>query len=163
MSARRQSWRRRAEQEFAHADVLVMCAAVADYRPAEVRDGKISRSDGRRLTLELEPTSDVVAGLAAQRRAGQTLVGFAAEHGEGGLERAREKLIRKGLDAIVCNDVSLPGLGFDAERNAVTIVTAAGLEQVAAADKRVIAQAVLDAVDAGLSGFRGRSFPRAPR
>jgi phosphopantothenoylcysteine decarboxylase/phosphopantothenate--cysteine ligase len=134
------------EQEFASADVLVMCAAVADYRPATAREGKIVKS-GEPLTLELEPPEDVIAGLAARRRPGQTLVGFAAEHGEGAVGRAREKLVRKGLDAIVCNDVSQPGLGFDAERNAVTIVTADRDEPIAAAAKRVIAEAVLDAVD----------------
>jgi phosphopantothenoylcysteine decarboxylase/phosphopantothenate--cysteine ligase len=135
------------EREFAGADVLVMCAAVADYRPATVVDGKIDKSASERLTLELEPTADVVAGLAAARRDGQTVVGFAAEHGARALERAREKLARKRLDAIVCNDVSLPGLGFDAERNAVAIVTAGGVEEVAPADKRVIAEAVLDAIE----------------
>jgi phosphopantothenoylcysteine decarboxylase/phosphopantothenate--cysteine ligase len=135
------------EREFADADVLVMCAAVADYRPSTVAPGKIAKSAADRLTLELEPTADVIAGLAARRRDGQTVVGFAAEYGEGALERAREKLVRKRLDAIVCNDVSLPGLGFDAERNAVTIVTAERSEHIAAADKRVIAEAVLDAVE----------------
>jgi len=139
--------RQACEREFADADVLIMCAAVADYRPAVVRAGKISKSEVERLTLELEPTEDVLARLAAQRRDGQTVVGFAAEYGEGALERAREKLVRKRLDAIVCNDVSQPGLGFDAERNAVTIVTAEGSEHVGAADKRVVAEAVLDAVE----------------
>jgi phosphopantothenoylcysteine decarboxylase / phosphopantothenate---cysteine ligase len=134
------------DREFAAADVLVMCAAVADYRPAAVAAGKIAKS-AEPLTLALEPTQDVLAGLAARRRDGQTLVGFAAEHGDGALERAREKLVRKRLDAIVCNDVSQPGLGFDAERNAVTIVTAERCEAVAAAAKRVIAEAVLDVVE----------------
>ena len=135
------------EPEFEGADVLVMCAAVADFRPAAVTPGKLARTTTTR-TLELEPTADIVAGLAARRRAGQTLVGFAAEHGAGAVERAREKLARKGLDAIVCNDVSQPGIGFDAERNAVTIVTPSGAEHVATADKRAIAEAVLDAVEA---------------
>jgi phosphopantothenoylcysteine decarboxylase/phosphopantothenate--cysteine ligase len=135
------------EREFADADVLIMCAAVADWRPSAVREGKIAKSDAGHLTLELEPTADVLAGLAARRRDGQTIVGFAAEHGEGAVERAREKLERKRLDAIVCNDVSLPGLGFDADRNAVTIITAEGCEHVRAAEKRVIAEAVLDAVE----------------
>jgi phosphopantothenoylcysteine decarboxylase/phosphopantothenate--cysteine ligase len=135
------------EREFAGADVLIMCAAVADWRPAEVRDGKIAKADAGPLTLELEPTADVLAGLAARRRDGQTVVGFAAEHGAGAIARARDKLVRKRLDAIVCNDVSLPGLGFDSERNAVTIVTAERCEHVGAADKRVIAEAVLDAVE----------------
>jgi phosphopantothenoylcysteine decarboxylase / phosphopantothenate---cysteine ligase len=110
-------------------------------------EGKLSKSEHARLTLELEPTEDVLAGLAARRREGQTLVGFAAEHGGGAVERAREKLERKRLDAIVCNDVSQPGIGFDARRNAVTIVTAAGSQVLAEAAKRSIAEAVLDAVD----------------
>jgi phosphopantothenoylcysteine decarboxylase/phosphopantothenate--cysteine ligase len=132
-------------REFDAADVLVMCAAVADFAPAAPLAGKLAR-DGR-LTIELEPTQDVLAGLAARRRVGQTLVGFAAEHGDGALERAREKLARKALDAIVCNDVSQAGVGFDAERNEVTILSVAGERHIAAAPKREIAEAVLDAVE----------------
>jgi phosphopantothenoylcysteine decarboxylase/phosphopantothenate--cysteine ligase len=75
------------EAEFAASDVLVMCAAVADFRPTLAHPGKIARQATPRLTLELEPTVDVIAALAARRRAGQTLIGFAAEHGEGALER----------------------------------------------------------------------------
>ncbi len=134
------------ELEFATTDVLLMCAAVADFTPIAPAPGKIAR-DGR-LTLELEPTPDVLAGLAARRRDGQTIVGFAAEHGDGALARARDKLSRKSLDAIVCNDVSAPDVGFDSERNEVTILTAAGEQHVAAAPKREIAEAVLDAVEA---------------
>ncbi len=133
------------EREFAEADVLVMCAAVADFTVAAPTQGKIARDD--RLTLELEPTRDVLAGLAAARRDSQTIVGFAAEHGDGALARAREKLERKAVDAIVCNDVSQPGVGFDADRNEVTIVTEAGEQHVPAAPKRAIAEAVLDAVE----------------
>ena len=134
-------------REFTGADVLVMCAAVADFRPAAERLGKIARAETEHLVVELEPTPDVLAALATKRRDGQVLVGFAAEHGQGALERAREKLVRKRIDAIVCNDVSQPGLGFDSERNAVTIVTAEREEHVAPADKRVVAEAVLDAVE----------------
>jgi phosphopantothenoylcysteine decarboxylase/phosphopantothenate--cysteine ligase len=134
------------ESQFAEADLLVMCAAVADFRPARAAAGKITKEDG--LELELEATDDVLASLAARRRAGQTLVGFAAEHGPGGLERARRKLAGKQLDAIVCNDISQPGIGFDAERNAVTIITAERELAVGPAAKRAIAEAVLDAVEA---------------
>ena len=134
------------EREFAQADILVMCAAVADFTVAAPTQGKLAR--GGRLTLELEPTPDVLAGLAAARRDSQTIVGFAAEHGNGALARAREKLERKAVDAIVCNDISQPGVGFDAERNEVTIITAAGEQHVAPAPKRAIADAVLDAVEA---------------
>jgi len=136
------------DAEFAAADVLVMCAAVADFRPAHARPGKIARQEAQTLALELEATDDVLAALAQRRRAGQTLVGFAAEHGAGGVERARAKLAAKGLDAIVCNDVAEPGIGFDAERNAVTIITAAHERQVGPAAKRAIAEAVLDTVEA---------------
>ena len=136
---------RACEREFDATDVLVMCAAVADFAPAAPAPGKIAR-DGR-LVLELEPTADVLAGLSARRREGQTIVGFAAEHGNGALARAREKLKRKALDAIVCNDVSVPGVGFDAARNEVTILTASGEQHVASAPKRQIAEAVLDAVE----------------
>ena len=135
-------------REFDAADVLVMCAAVADFRPVDAQPGKIAKLGTERMALELEATEDVLATLSARRREGQTLVGFAAEHGPGGLERAREKRVNKRLDAIVCNDVSAPGLGFDSERNAVTIVTAEREDHVPAADKRAIADAVLDAIEA---------------
>jgi phosphopantothenoylcysteine decarboxylase/phosphopantothenate--cysteine ligase len=133
------------EAEFAAADVLVMCAAVADFRPAQAVAGKIAK--GEMQTLELAATDDVLASLSAHRRDGQTLVGFAAEHGPGALDRAREKLQRKRLDAIVCNDVSESEIGFDAENNAVTIITAQGQHAVGPARKRAIAEAVLDAVE----------------
>ena len=136
------------EAEFAATDVLVMCAAVADYRPAEPVAGKIARDAAEPPTLRLESTADVVASLAVRRREGQTLVGFAAEHGEGALERARQKRERKGLDAIVLNDVSQSGIGFDSERNAVTIITAAGERRIGPAAKRDVADALLDAVEA---------------
>jgi len=136
------------QREFVDADVLLMCAAVADYRPASVVSGKIDKSATPSVTLDLEPTEDVLATLSARRRPGQTLVGFAAEHGESAIERAREKLERKGLDAIVVNDVSDPAIGFDAPDNAVTIITRDGERRVGRAPKREVAEAVLDAVDA---------------
>jgi phosphopantothenoylcysteine decarboxylase/phosphopantothenate--cysteine ligase len=136
------------EEEFAAADVLVMCAAVADYRPAEPLAGKLSREQGEPPPLRLEPTADIVASLAARRREGQTLIGFAAEHGAGALERARAKRERKGLDAIVLNDVSQSGIGFDSEDNAVTIITAAGERTFGPAAKRDVAEVLLDAVEA---------------
>jgi len=136
------------EAEFDAADVLLMCAAVADFRPAEPRSDKISKTAAEALELALEATGDVLAALAARRREGQTLVGFAAEHGPGGVGRARAKLAGKGLDAIVCNDVAQPGIGFDAEDNEVTIISSAGETAVGPAAKRVVAEAVLDAVTA---------------
>ena len=112
------------EREFPGCDVLLMAAAVADFTPAEPADGKIKKSTRERLELVLEPTADVLAGLAEHRRDGQTLVGFAAEHGEQALEHARAKLTGKRLDAIVVNDISRGDIGFDVDANEVTILTA---------------------------------------
>ncbi|MFI4985041.1 MAG: bifunctional phosphopantothenoylcysteine decarboxylase/phosphopantothenate synthase [Solirubrobacterales bacterium] len=117
--------RQACEQEFPGCDVLLMAAAVADFRPSAPAPGKIKKSGRERLELELEPTADVLAGLASERRDGQTLVGFAAEHGERAIECAREKLTAKGLDAIVVNDISRTDIGFDVDANEVTILTAA--------------------------------------
>jgi phosphopantothenoylcysteine decarboxylase/phosphopantothenate--cysteine ligase len=136
-----------ARAEFGVCDVLLMAAAVADFRPAEAADGKIKKGERDDLTVRLEPTTDVLASLSAERRPGQTLVGFAAEHGEGALEHARGKLERKQLDAVVLNDVSQPGIGFDTADNEVTVVTAAGDQPVPRASKPLIASAILDCVE----------------
>lgn len=133
--------------EFATADVLLMTAAVADFRPAETADGKIKKGDRDDLTVRLEPTTDVLAAVAAERRDGQTLVGFAAEHGAGALDNARGKLEGKQLDAVVLNDVSQPGIGFDSADNEVTLVTATGNQAVPRASKPVVASAILDCVE----------------
>jgi phosphopantothenoylcysteine decarboxylase / phosphopantothenate---cysteine ligase len=135
-----------AREAFADAHVLLMAAAVADFRPAEALDEKISKTGRERLALELEPTEDVLATLAQERRPGQTLVGFAAEHGNGAVERGRAKLRAKRLDAIVVNDISRGDIGFDATDNEVTLVTAAGERQVPLGSKRAVAAAILDAV-----------------
>ena len=131
--------------EFDQCDVLLMAAAVADYRPASPRADKIRKTDSE-LELRLERTDDVLAGLAARRREGQLLLGFAAETGAGALERARDKLARKRLDAVIVNDVAQPGIGFDSPDNAVTILTADGAHKVPRAPKSQVAAAVLDAV-----------------
>ena len=131
---------------FADADVLLMAAAVADFRPARSFAGKLKKADEERMRVELERTPDILSGLAAARRPGQTVVGFAAEHGDGALDHGREKLARKGLDAIVVNDVSRADIGFDAADNEVTILTAANETHVARASKAQIARAVLGAV-----------------
>lgn len=131
---------------FAHADVLLMAAAVVDFRPARPIAGKLKKVAGDELHLDLDRTPDILAGLAGARRPGQTLVGFAAEHGEGAVEHGRDKLTRKGLDAVVVNDISRSDIGFDAADNEVTIVTAAGETHVALASKAAVARAVLDAV-----------------
>ncbi len=136
-----------ASVEFERADVLVMAAAVGDFRPSARESGKIAKLGRDGLSLELEPTTDVLAALAGERRPGQTLVGFAAEHGDGASVRARAKLARKGLDAIVLNDVSLPGIGFESADNEVTIVTRAGELEVPRGSKAEVAAAVMDTVE----------------
>jgi len=132
---------------FAEADVLVMAAAVADFRPAAPEDAKISKTGREGLALELEPTTDVLGLLAAERRPGQTLVGFAAEHGGDLVAKARGKLERKGLDAVVVNDISDPGIGFDAEENEVTLVTAAGSRAVPRGAKASVAGAIIELIE----------------
>jgi phosphopantothenoylcysteine decarboxylase / phosphopantothenate---cysteine ligase len=131
------------------ADIVLMAAAVADYRPAARESGKRERSGA--WSLELEATADVLAALAARRRPGQVLVGFAAEDGSD-VGRAEAKRVRKGVDLIVLNDVSRADIGFDADHNEVALVAADGVEHVARAPKRVIAQAVLDRVERLLAG-----------
>ncbi|MEV4419726.1 bifunctional phosphopantothenoylcysteine decarboxylase/phosphopantothenate--cysteine ligase CoaBC [Patulibacter sp. NPDC049589] len=131
---------------FDDADVLVMAAAVADFRPVDPSAGKIKKQGRTGMTIELEATADILIELSGRRRDGQTLVGFAAEHGDQAVVHARDKLVRKGLDAVVVNDVSQPGIAFDAADNAVTIVTAAGDRVVARAAKADIADAILDDV-----------------
>jgi phosphopantothenoylcysteine decarboxylase / phosphopantothenate---cysteine ligase len=136
-----------ARAAFADSDVLLMAAAVADFRPAEALDDKIVKTGREELALELEPTEDVLSALAGARSPGQTLIGFAAEHGEGAVERGRAKLERKGLDAVVVNDISRADIGFDAPDNEVTIVTAAAERHVPLASKQAVAAAILDEVE----------------
>jgi phosphopantothenoylcysteine decarboxylase/phosphopantothenate--cysteine ligase len=133
---------------FGGADLLLMAAAVADFRPADPNPGKLAREEGSGLTIELEPTADVLAGLAGSRRNGQVLVGFAAEHGGDFVARARGKLERKGIDAIVVNDVSDSAIGFESRDNEVTIVSTAGEERLPRGSKRDLADAILDRVAA---------------
>jgi phosphopantothenoylcysteine decarboxylase/phosphopantothenate--cysteine ligase len=134
------------EQEFAGADVLLMAAAIADFRPAQAAEDKLKKEGRERLELALEPTPDVLRGLAARRRPGQVLVGFAAEHGEGAIEYGRGKLEGKGLDAVVVNDISRADIGFDGDHNEVTIVTATEDRHVERASKAEVARAICDAV-----------------
>jgi phosphopantothenoylcysteine decarboxylase/phosphopantothenate--cysteine ligase len=137
-----------AESAFAEADVLLMAAAVADFRPAATLDAKIAKAGRDGLALKLERTDDVLAELARRRTQGQTLIGFAAEHGQGAVDRGRAKLERKGLDAVVVNDISRSDIGFDASDNEVTIVTGAGETRVPLNSKRAVAGAILDSVEA---------------
>jgi phosphopantothenoylcysteine decarboxylase/phosphopantothenate--cysteine ligase len=128
-----------------HADVVVMAAAVADFRPAQSATSKIKKAGGV-PDVVLEPTTDILAALGAARRPGQTIVGFAAETDD--LRRnAAEKLARKGVDLIVANDVSAPGVGFEHDTNAVVILAADGqATDIALTDKRAIARAILDQI-----------------
>jgi phosphopantothenoylcysteine decarboxylase / phosphopantothenate---cysteine ligase len=134
------------EAEFPQADVLLMAAAVADYRPAEAAATKLKKDQSDRLTLELERTEDVISAMAAARRPDQTIVGFAAEHGDGALAYGREKLARKKLDAVVVNDIARTDIGFEGGHNEVTIVTATGERHVPRTSKAEVARAVLDTV-----------------
>src|SRR4051812_12053508 len=129
----------------ADADIVVMAAAVADYRPAEPSADKRPKS-GEPWTVELEPTPDVLQELGERRREGQLLVGFAADHGERGLERAREKLERKRSDLIVFNDVSRGDIGFDAADNEVVLISNSGERQIKKAPKERIATEILDEI-----------------
>ena len=139
------------------ADVVVMAAAVADFRPVAAVPGKIKKDQGV-PQIVLEPTPDILAGLGATKPAGQVLVGFAAETSDL-LVHAAAKLQRKHLDLIVANDVGAPGVGFQHDTNAVTLLGADGTTRtVALADKRAIAKAVLDTV----VEIRGRDQPPHP-
>jgi phosphopantothenoylcysteine decarboxylase/phosphopantothenate--cysteine ligase len=128
------------------ADLVLMAAAVADYRPAERLREKRPK-DEQTWRLELEPTADVLQALGERRTNGQVLVGFAAEAGADGLARAREKLTRKRVDLVVYNDVARDDIGFDAEENEVVLVTASGERRVAKASKDRIAAAIVDTAE----------------
>ena len=135
------------EERFDGTDVLLMAAAVADYRPQAAHAGKLKKdASGAELDLRLVRTTDVLATLAARRRPDQLLVGFAAEHGEDALAHARAKLERKGVDALVVNDVSTPGIAFDAADNEVTVLTEGADLHIPRASKAEVATAILDAV-----------------
>ncbi len=130
----------------ADADVIVMAAAVADYRPGAPLTGKRAK-DVSPWSLELHPTIDVAAALGAARRPGQVLVAFGAEHGREGLERKRGMLDGKNVDLVVYNDVGRDDIGFESADNEVTLISAAGDRLVPRAPKTVVAAAVLDEVE----------------
>ncbi len=134
------------------ATIVIKTAAVADYRPRSAADQKIKRTGA--MTLELEPTTDILAELARHKQ-GQLIVGFAAET-QNVLENARKKLASKSLDAIVVNDVSREGVGFDSDRNAVTLITHDEVVEVPETTKWEVAQRVLDQV------IRLRQTQKAP-
>jgi phosphopantothenoylcysteine decarboxylase / phosphopantothenate---cysteine ligase len=145
---------RACEERFAGADVLLMAVAVADYRPAIAADTKLKKDEREELVVALERTPDILSGLAAIRRPDQTVVGFAAEHGDGAVAYGRDKLARKGLDAVVVNDIARADIGFEGAHNEVTIVTADGERHVPRASKAEVARAILEAVAALRSGER---------
>jgi phosphopantothenoylcysteine decarboxylase/phosphopantothenate--cysteine ligase len=128
------------------ADVVLMAAAVADYRPAEPLTGKRPK-DGELWTVDLVPTADVARALGAARRDGQLLVAFGAESGEEGLDRKRAMLTDKNVDLVVYNDVGREDVGFEAEQNEVVLIARDGERTVGKAPKRAIAAAILDEVE----------------
>ena len=144
----------------AGAQVVVMAAAVADFRPKASADSKLKKSDGPPEVV-LEPTTDILAALGGRRGPGQVLVGFAAEtplarEPEQSKERlrtyAREKLVSKGVDLVVANDVAAPGVGFAHDTNAVLIVCSDGEEiDVPLSSKQAVAAAVADAIESRLA------------
>jgi phosphopantothenoylcysteine decarboxylase/phosphopantothenate--cysteine ligase len=130
-----------------NADVVLMAAAVSDYRPSEALEGKRPK-DERPWPIDLEPTADVIAGLAGLRSNGQILVAFGAGDGEAGLERKRRMLTDKGVDLVVYNDVSRDDIGFDSPDNEVVIVGRNGERRVGKAPKSRVAAEILDEVEA---------------
>ena len=133
------------------ADVVVMAAAVSDYRPGNPEEGKRPK-DREPWTITLEPTEDVLAELGRRKHNGQILVGFAAEGGENGLERAKSKLANKNGNLFVYNDVSQPGVGFESEDNEIVLLSARGERKVGRRSKEECAVAILDEVEALLGG-----------
>ena len=135
----------------ADADVVVMAAAVSDYRPGNPESGKRPK-DKEPWTITLEPTDDVLAELGRRKHNRQILVGFAAEGGEDGLERARGKLANKNGNLFVYNDVSQPGVGFESEDDEIVLLSALGERKLGRRSKEECAVAILDEVEALLGG-----------
>jgi phosphopantothenoylcysteine decarboxylase / phosphopantothenate---cysteine ligase len=133
------------------ADVVLMAAAVADYRPSKPEEGKRLK-DRTMWSLELEPTEDVLAELGSMPSNGRVLVGFAADSGEGGLQRAREKLANKRGNLFVYNDVSHSGIGFEADENELVLVSPRGERRIGRRSKAECAVAILDEVEGLLGG-----------
>ena len=133
------------KQAFSDADITIMAAAVADYRPVAMADQKIKKDSGK-LVIELEKTEDILASLGQMKKAGQILVGFAAET-EKLIENAKSKLERKNLDWIAANDVSGTETGMNSDLNAVTLISRAGkVLDIPAAPKLEVARAILRSV-----------------
>ena len=135
----------------ADADVVVMAAAVSDYRPGNPEGGKRPK-DKEPWAITLEPTDDILAELGRRKPNGQILVGFAAEGGANGLERALGKLANKNGNLFVYNDVSQPGVGFESEDNEIVLLSARGERKIGRRSKEECAVAILDEVEALLGG-----------
>ena len=136
------------EAEFPRCDVLLMAAAVADFRPASPARDKLKKTaPDFPLVIELEPTDDILRALAGSRRPGQMVVGFAAEHGAGAVEYGRKKLAVKAIDMVVVNDIARHDIGFEADTNEVVIVGADYERRVPRAPKEEVAEAILDQVE----------------
>lgn len=135
--------RRAVLEQLPESTVVMKAAAVADYRPRFRAENKIKRTGP--ITIELEPTEDILAEVARARKPGTLVIGFAAET-DSPLEHARGKLERKGADAIILNDVAKPGIGFDSDRNAVTFLTATASHELPEMPKRALADCILDEV-----------------
>jgi phosphopantothenoylcysteine decarboxylase/phosphopantothenate--cysteine ligase len=149
------------QQAAASHDVVVMAAAVADFRPAVAAEGKLKKRDGA-PRIELVPTPDILAGLGASKRPGQVLVGFAAETDDL-VANATVKLVAKNVDLIVANNVAKPGVGFEHDTNAVTLLRPdANPVEIDLADKREIARAVIDAIVAIRTDTRQDNGPDQP-
>jgi phosphopantothenoylcysteine decarboxylase / phosphopantothenate---cysteine ligase len=141
-------------REFVRCHVLLMAAAPADFRPERAAGEKLKRAEGG-IELRLTSTEDILASVAASKSADQTVIGFAAEHGGDPVGRAREKLADKGADMIVLNDVSRPGIGFESERNEVTLVEPAGERRLGIDSKEAIAEAILNRVEELRAAYTG--------
>ncbi|HOC30657.1 MAG: bifunctional phosphopantothenoylcysteine decarboxylase/phosphopantothenate--cysteine ligase CoaBC [Armatimonadetes bacterium] len=131
---------------FDSADIVIAAAAVSDYRPADVSTQKVKKEEGP-ANLRLERTPDILKEMGSRRKSEQVLVGFAAET-ENLAGHAAAKLAAKNLDAVVANDITLPGAGFAVETNAAMWVTAAGAEDLGSMSKRKMADAILDRIQA---------------
>lgn len=138
--------------EFPACDMLIMCAAVADYRPVTAAEGKLDKSKSDALTVQMERTTDILAELASMRD-DQVLVGFAAEHGGEGLERARGKRTRKAVDIVVHNDAAVDGAAFEGPENIITIIGPGEAEAaLPRMTKRECAERILDAAQPLVQG-----------
>jgi len=141
-------------------DILIMAAAVADYQAVDAAAGKMGKSQDE-LMVRLEPTKDILCEVASMRGEGQIIAGFAAEFGDRGVQRAREKLSRKRLDLIVVNDISRSDIGFNSDYNEVVILTPEGETKVGRSPKETVAEIILDHIAREVRSRRGEFLPVA--